>query len=264
MTAIYHLQPAKAPLLVSVPHAGTGVPRNIMRRLAPSARCLPDTDWHVDELWAGAIELGAGMLAARHSRYVIDLNRSPDDQPLYEGAGTGLVPMETFDGQPVYIGGAEPTAAEIDQRRQAYWQPYHDALRAELERIRSKHGYALLLDAHSIRDHVPRLFDGRLPHLNLGSNDGASASAGLISLAVDQLLEWAGFTRVLDGRLRGGYITRHYGRPAEAIHALQFEMAQSVYMSDSLPERDDARLEKARWLVNAFLERLMAWSPGHE
>ena len=172
---VFWLAEGDAPLLVSMPHIGTGLPQSIAERLTPLARQVSDTDWHVDRLYDFAAELGAHRLGATRSRYVIDLNRPPDDASLYPGqATTGLCPATDFDGVPLYQPGGQPDAAKVADRRQRYWQPYHDALADALARIVAKHGYALLYDAHSIRSRVPRLFDGELATLNIGTADGRS------------------------------------------------------------------------------------------
>lgn len=250
-----------SPLLVNVPHAGTEVPDDIAARLTGRARALPDTDWHVNRLVEWVPGLGASLLCARKSRYVIDLNRGRDDKPLYAGATTGLVPTELFDGDRVYCD-RDPDSEEVHARIERYWQPYHDKLHEALEAIRRRHGYALLFDVHSIRSTVPRLFDGRLPDLNLGTNDGRSCAPALQE-AVAELLAGAGeFSTVVNGRFKGGYITRHYGRPEAGVHALQLEIAQAAYMDESRPAQWDA--ERARPL-KAVLERLVGmlsqWRP---
>lgn len=258
----YRLVRGEGPLLVSVPHAGTRLPADLPQRLTPEARALPDTDWYVDELWSGAVGLGAGLLVAQYSRYVVDLNRSPDDRPLYPGAGTGLVPDLSFSGAPLYRDGAQPCREESRRRVAECWRPYHAALTNELKRLRRRHGFALLLDAHSIRSRVPRLFEGRLPDLNLGSFDGASAAPELIRLAGAHLRDWPDCSCVVDGRFKGGYITRHYGRPADGVHALQLEMAQSLYMQEDPPARDPRRMAAVQPLADAFVEVLLGWRPG--
>ena len=226
-----------APLLISMPHAGTHVPPAIAARLTPEARQVPDTDWHLPRLYDFAQALGASILVATHSRYVVDLNRPPDGTSLYPGQRvTGLCPVDTFDDRPLYANPADlPDEAEVAARRAAYWAPYHAQLRAELERLRAAHGVAVLWDAHSIRSVLPRFFEGRLPDLNLGTGDGISCDPVL----AEQLLAIAkaamGYTAVLNGRFTGGYITRHYGEPARNIHAVQLEMTQCSYMQEALP-----------------------------
>lgn len=261
MSEPYRLHRGERPLLVSVPHAGTELLPDLSGRLTPLARELPDTDWWIDQVWAGAPQLGASMLVANYSRYVIDLNRPPDDEALYAGPGSGLVPTATFDGEPLYLAENALGPEQVPLRLQRYWHPYHRALAAELERLRQIHGFVLLLDAHSIRSHVPRLFQGRLPDLNLGSFDGASASANLVQAAFRQLQGWPDCSSVLDGRFKGGFITRHYGRPAAGVHALQLEMAQQVYMQEFPPERDPGKLEKAQALAEDFMRLLLTWRP---
>lgn len=262
-TPLYTLVSGDTPLLVHVPHAGTRVPGDMAARFTGVAGGLPDTDWFVDRLYAFAVALGAGLMAATHSRYVIDLNRPPDDAALYATRGTGLVPLETFDGAPVYQQGAAPDAAEIASRHDSYWQPHHDALAAELSRLRRAHGHVVLLDAHSIRSQVPALFEGRLPDLNLGSNAGASADASLVAAAMDILSSDTRWSHVLDGRFKGGYITRHYGRPGNGMHALQLEMAQSVYMDEDARVTDEHRMQDIRGLLVRLLQALIDWQPAH-
>ncbi len=223
------------PLLVSMPHVGTHVPPAIAERFTDEARQVPDTDWHLERLYGFARAMGASVLAATHSRYVIDLNRPPDGASLYPGRSvTGLCPVDTFDDTPIYRPGAEPDDAEVAVRREALWRPYHGQLQRELDRMRRAHGAALLWDAHSIRSVLPRFFEGRLPDLNLGTADGASCAPELARelLAIGQA---GGCSAVLNGRFKGGYITRQYGRPREGVHAVQLEMAQSCYMQEALP-----------------------------
>ncbi|WP_280188757.1 N-formylglutamate deformylase [Delftia sp. PS-11] len=226
-----------APLLLSMPHAGTHVPPAIAARLTGEARQVPDTDWHLPLLYDFARDMGASILVATHSRYVVDLNRPPDGASLYPGQSvTGLCPVDTFDDTPLYADPADvPSDAEIAQRRDTFWAPYHAQLRAELDRLRALHGSVALWDAHSIRSVLPRFFEGKLPDLNLGTGQGSSCALPL----AEQLLQIArtapGHTSVLNGRFTGGYITRHYGQPQAGIHAVQLEMTQCSYMQEALP-----------------------------
>ena len=258
------LQRGDSAVLISVPHAGTVIPPDLLEQLSPVARHLPDTDWFVDRLYEWALPMGAGMLVAPLSRYVIDLNRPPDDAPLYDASATklltGLAPASTFSGLPVYRAGCEPDAAAIRQRVDAHWEPYHQLLREELARIKGLHGYAVLLDAHSIRSRCPLLFDGRLPDLNLGSKDGRSAASSLLASARSALSDER-FTLVTDGRFKGGYITRHYGTPGDGVHALQLEMAQCAYMHEELPAWDDALASPMQSVLRRLIETLLQWKP---
>lgn len=224
------------PLLVSIPHMGSHVPPDIAARLTPEGRESHDTDWHLDRLYAFARTMGASILMATHSRYVIDLNRPPDGASLYPGQSvTGLCPVDTFANAPLYANGLGPDALEIESRREALWHPYHQQLQAELQRLRQRHGVAVLWDAHSIRSVLPRFFAGKLPDFNLGTADGASCDPALAEHLLSIAQAIPGHTAVLNGRFKGGYITRHYGRPAERIHAVQLEMTQCCYMQESMP-----------------------------
>lgn len=236
---VFTLHRGGSPLVISMPHCGTGLLPGMAARLTDAARTLPDTDWHIPHLYDFAQRFDATIIAARLSRYVIDLNRPSSGESLYPGqATTGLCPTTLFDGGPLYHAGAEPDDAEIAGRVATCWQPYHDALDAELARVRETHGRALLWDAHSIRGTVPRLFDGRLPDLNLGTARGTSldpARHQRVMAALDTAAGAAGFTAVTDGRFVGGHITRHYGRPAAGVEAVQMELVQATYMDEDGP-----------------------------
>ena len=238
----YTLHRGSVPLLVSLPHEGTELPADIAARLTPAARRVPDTDWHVARLYAFARELGASVLVPRHSRYVVDLNRPPDNASLYPGQNTtGLCPLVRFSGEPVYQAGEEPQREEIAQRLAQYWRPYHDALATELARLRERHGRAVLWDGHSIRSELPFLFEGRLPDFNLGTAGGASCSPALQERLAAVLVRHPRYSHVVNGRFKGGYITRHYGAPAQGIDAIQLELAQCIYMDeDSFAWRDES------------------------
>lgn len=225
------------PLLISMPHVGTYVPPALAARLTDTARQVPDTDWHLERLYGFAEELGASLLIATHSRYVIDLNRDPSGASLYPGQSvTGLCPVDDFDDQPLYRNPQDmPLDAEIAERRDSLWQPYHQQLQTELARLQSLHGKAVLWDAHSIRSVLPRFFDGKLPDLNLGSGNGTSCDPALSAQLLAIAESAPGHTAVLNGRFKGGYITRQYGRPAQNLHAIQLEMTQCSYMQETMP-----------------------------
>ena len=262
MKPVFSFQHGSMPLLVSVPHAGTLVPADIRRNFTDAALQLPDTDWFVERLYHWVLDQGAGLLVANYSRYVIDLNRPPDDAALYSGPGTGLVPKKLFDGNSLYKVGSKPDVAELKQRLPLFWQPYHQKLVEELQLIKEQFGYAILLDAHSIRSEVPMLFEGTLPDLNLGSNAGTSADPGLISASFKALSRNTRYSTVLDGRFRGGYITRNYGKPHNNIHALQLEMAQSVYMYEETALYDQALAAEVSVVLREFTSTLLHWSPS--
>jgi N-formylglutamate deformylase len=225
------------PLLISMPHVGTHVPPALAARLTDKAQQVPDTDWHLERLYDFAVDLGASVLVATHSRYVIDLNRPPDGASLYPGQSvTGLCPVDDFDALPIYRDASDlPGEAEIAARRDAIWHPYHRQLEAELARLRAAHGTAVLWDAHSIRSVLPRFFEGKLTDLNLGSADGASCDPALSGALLSVAQGAKGYTAVLNGRFKGGHITRAHGRPADGVHAIQLEMTQCSYMQEALP-----------------------------
>jgi N-formylglutamate deformylase len=252
--------PGASPLIISVPHAGTAIPTELAPLLTPLALTLPDTDWHVAELYDFAPALGATMLIAQYSRYLIDLNRPPDDAALYEAAPrTGLCPIASFAGEPLYLTGNVALAAtEIARRRDLYWQPYHEALRTLIAQTRERYGYALLLDAHSIRSVVPRLFTGRLPDINVGTNKGSACTTALTEALRAQLAGQTRWSQIFDGRFTGGYITRHYGQPATNVHAVQLELAQCAYMDEASASYGAARAAPLRELLRSIVVTLLA------
>ncbi len=251
----FSLHRGSRPLLLSLPHDGTALPPELAARLTPSARRVPDTDWHVARLYEFAAGLGASVMVPKFSRYVVDLNRPADDAALYPGQNTtGLCPLRQFSGEPIYLAGAEPDPAEIRQRLSRYWRPYHEALAAELARLHAEHGRAVLWDGHSIRSVLPFLFEGRLPDFNLGTNGGASCGAELEARLAAVLAGQDSYSHVLNGRFKGGYITRHYGRPETGVQAIQLELAQYVYMDEDRFEYDAARAPAVQALIRRLLE----------
>ena len=260
---LYDIASGDSPLIVSVPHAGRHVPDAIALRLSAAARRVPDTDWHVDELYRFAPSTGATLIAATHSRYVVDLNRDPSGRVLYPGADNSeLCPTRTFGNEPVYRHGEEPAPVEVDARRATYFAPYHARLAAEIGRLRARHGYAILVDGHSIAAEVPRFFDGRLPDLNLGTSNGSSCDPAAQALAAGIVSSAAGFTHVVNGRFKGGYITRRYGIPDENVHALQLEMTQACYLDEGDPERyDAARATPLIGVLERLVVALAEWRP---
>lgn len=261
--SVLELHPGSIPLLISLPHDGTAIPEDIAAHMHDSARRVPDTDWHVATLYDFARELGASILVPRYSRYVIDLNRPPDGGALYPGrTETGLCPLIGFSGEPLYRDGHDPGADEVERRRQRYWQPYHDALQGELARLRQAHGRALLWEGHSIRSEVPMLFDGRLPDLNIGTADGASCRSDVLARITAVLAQQSHYSWVANGRFKGGYITRHYGRPDAAVDAVQLELAQITYMDERSQRYDAVRAGRLQQLLGRLLQVALDTWPG--
>ncbi|GGC05322.1 N-formylglutamate deformylase [Marinobacterium zhoushanense] len=260
MDKVLNFSRGELPLLISMPHPGIELTPAVAEGLVDEARNLADTDWHIPQLYDFAVDLGASVLSARYSRFVIDLNRPADDKPLYTTATTGLYPETLFDGRPLYRPDQTPSAGERARYLAEIWTPYHQQLQAELERLRTEFGYALLWDAHSIRSRVPRLFEGRLPDLNLGTNDGASCDPALTRRLVAVCERHPEYSHVLNGRFKGGHITRQYGDPARNIHAVQLELAQCNYMEEREPFAYDPTLAKptAR-LLKALLSETLEW-----
>ena len=261
----YRFRAGTSPLLVSMPHVGTAVAPDIAQDMTEAARQLPDTDWHVDRLYDFLGALGASVIAATQSRYVIDLNRAPDGRALYPGASnTELCPTTTFAEEPIYRPGAEPDADEIARRRKTVWEPYHRRLGEALKALRARHGIAFLWDAHSIRSEVPRFFEGRLPDLNIGTGGGESAAAELVTAVAAAAGASPHYSSVVDGRFKGGYITRNYGDPASGIHAIQLELSQITYMGEDPPFgfRED-RAAHIRPVLRSMLAAGLAWVHRH-
>ncbi|WP_206996733.1 N-formylglutamate deformylase [Trinickia mobilis] len=253
---IFSLHRGSLPLLISIPHLGTRIADDIAATMTAAAMRVDDCDWHLDRLYAFAKRLGASILSPTYARYVIDLNRPPDGANLYPGQDTtGLLPLDTFDKEPLYQAGREPDDAELARRRELYWRPYHEALAAELAALKARHGKVLLWEAHSIRSHVPRFFEGRLPDFNFGTADGASAAAGLAEALAAIVTGHGGYTAVANGRFKGGYITRRYGVPGDGIHAVQLELSQITYMEEQLPYSYDDTLAVK---IEPLLETLVA------
>ncbi|MCP3689221.1 MAG: N-formylglutamate deformylase [Gammaproteobacteria bacterium] len=224
-----------SPLLLAQPHGGTEVPEAILRRFNTTGQALADTDWHISELYAKLID-DVTIVSTPIHRYVVDANRSPADESLYPGQNTtGLCPTTNFGGAPIYLEAEEPGADEIHQRQLEFHQPYHDCLLQQLTRLHQKHGYAILYDCHSIRSTVPFLFDGILPDFNIGTNCSTTCSPEIESTVVECCASFSNFSHTVNGRFRGGWTTRHYGKPEQGYHAIQMELAQSTYMQETPP-----------------------------
>ncbi|MEQ8366235.1 N-formylglutamate deformylase [Yoonia vestfoldensis] len=252
-----------SPLVLGLPHTGTDIPAICRDHLNDRGRAIADTDWHIDTLYAGLVDNVTSVRTPIH-RYAIDVNRDPSGVSLYPGQNTtGLCPLTDFDGLPLYLDGQHPDAAEIDRRRAAYHVPYHTALAAELARVKAIHGFAVLYDCHSIRSHIPFLFDGTLPDFSIGTNQGTTCAPQIAKKTLDICEKAKGYTVTLNGRFKGGWTTRHYGRPAQNLHAIQMELAQSTYMIERAPWTyvDEIADQTRRHLQN-ILETLSDWRPS--
>ena len=257
----------EAPLLVSLPHTGTDIPPDIEDRLVSPWLARKDADWWIDRLYGFAASLGATTVRTAVSRTVVDVNRDPSGASLYPGqATTELCPTTTFDGEPLYRPGAALAPGEVEERRARWFDPYHAALDAEVARLKARHGRVVVYDCHSIRSIVPRLFDGRLPVFNIGTNGGASCAPALAE-DVAALCRGTGRSVVVDGRFRGGFITRRLGRPADGVHAIQMELACRAYLdepegavseADWPPPYDPAHAAPVRDALEAILRRCRA------
>jgi len=252
---------ADSPLVLGQPHTGTDIPADIAARLNDTGRAIADTDWHIHSLYAGLAD--ATTVRTTTHRYVIDANRDPSGVSLYPGQNTtGLCPLTDFDGQPIYQPGQEPDATEIERRRLAYHAPYHVALQAELARVKAIHGFAILYDCHSIRSHIPFLFDGALPDFNIGTNTGTTCDPSIEAATFGTCQAATGYTSILNGRFKGGWTTRHYGQPASGVHAIQMELAQSTYMQESPDWPYDApKADALRIHLKTILDTLTDWRP---
>ena len=260
---VFTLHRGRLPLLVSVPHAGTVIPEDQQARYVQRALAVEDTDWFLDALYGFVRDMGASLLVPRYSRYLIDLNRPPENVPMYPGVNnTELCPTRFFTGEPLYLDGQAPDAAEVAQRVQSHWRPYHDALRAELERLRAEHGHAVLFDGHSIKSELPWLFEGKLWDLNLGTANGQSCAPALRDALSQVLAAQQRYTHITDGRFKGGHITRHYGRPEQGIHAVQLEMCWCTYMHEAPPFAwDDERAAQVQPLLRLLVQAMLAFKP---
>jgi N-formylglutamate deformylase len=260
---IFALHRGRTPLLVSMPHVGTVIPDDLRPRLVERAGAVEDTDWHLEPLYDFVRDMGVSVIVPRHSRYVVDLNRPPENAPMYPGVNnTELCPTRFFSGDALYRPDAQPDEGEIARRLDRYWHPYHRALDAELARLEALHGHAVLFDAHSIKSELPWLFEGRLPDLNLGTANGTSCAPSLRNDLARVLESQSTYTQVVDGRFKGGHITRHHGRPAAGRHAVQLEMAWRCYMREAAPYAIDVeRAAVLQPLLRELMQTLLDWKP---
>jgi N-formylglutamate deformylase len=261
MTPVSVIQ-GSSPIVLGIPHTGTFVPDDIAAKLNDNGRLLADTDWHIDRLYDGLLA-GATTVTANFHRYVIDANRDPQGESLYPGQNTTtLVPLTDFDGHDIWD--VPPTSSDINARRQTFHAPYHAALEAELNRVRDLHGVAILYDCHSIRSNIPFLFEGTLPDLNIGTNSGATCAPQIEAVVHNLVGAAEDYSSVLNGRFKGGWTTRQYGRPTEGWHAVQMEIAQSAYLSAETDPwvYDNTRAARLRPLLADILNRLADTAKG--
>lgn len=257
---LFEIVRGDSPVVLAFPHTGTELPPAIRARLNGNGRLLADTDWHVDRLYAGLLK-DATVVRATFHRYVVDANRDPSGRSLYPGRNTtGLVPATDFDGKPIWNEGEEPSEADVAERLEAFHRPYHAALAAELERVRARHGVAVLYDCHSIRSRIPFLFDGKLPDFNIGTDGGRTCAGAIEAAAVEVCAAAGGYTHVLNGRFKGGWTVRHYGRPGSGVHAIQMELAQDTHLASEEPPfaYDAAKAERLRIHLERIVGRIEA------
>jgi N-formylglutamate deformylase len=255
MDTSYDLVTGSIGMLISMPHNGQLIPDRIASNMTPKGHQVPDTDWYMDKLYDFAQDLGISIIKPKYSRYVIDLNRNIDGINLYPGANsTELCPTTAFDLSPLYLTGQEPDEAEVQRRIDGYWQPYHQALKNTLAEMKARYGKVVLLDAHSILSKVPRFFEGQLPDFNFGSANGESCSAELINKVAQ--LDLSPYSTVVNGRFKGGYITRGYGRPADNIHAVQLELSQHTYMDEPSDQYNEEKAAKVKEKLQDFVQCL--------
>ncbi|NIB45047.1 N-formylglutamate deformylase [Pseudomaricurvus alkylphenolicus] len=261
---VYEFVQGDTPLLVSMPHVGALVPNDILERMTLDARRLPDTDWYVHKLYDFLREMGVSTIQANYSRYVVDLNRSADGESLYPGRSvTELCPTTLFNRQPIYRQDCAPSQEEVIKRTRRYWQPYHTKLKQELARIKDHHGYALLWDAHSIRSEVPRFFDGKLPDFNWGTASGDSCDAALTEALLKTTAKDGIYSSVLNGRFKGGFITRDNGSPPDGIQAIQLELSQATYMADEeTHEYCEDKANQVKTLLIELVGEMLIYKPS--
>ncbi len=256
--AVFEVKQGTSPVILGFPHTGTDVPADIWERLNETGRLLADTDWHIHHLYDGLLDNPTVVRATFH-RYVLDANRDPAGTSLYPGQNTtGLIPETDFDGRPIWKTGAEPTEADIAERLRTYHAPYHAALAAEIERVKAIHGVVVLYDCHSIRSHISFLFDGKLPDFNIGTDMGKTCDPAIEQATVAIAAAATGYDSILNGRFKGGWTTRHYGRPETGVHAIQMELAQSTHLTTEASPfaYDDAKADKLRIHLKSILTRI--------
>ncbi|MDP7592782.1 MAG: N-formylglutamate deformylase [Litorilituus sp.] len=256
MDSSYTLTTGNIGVLISMPHNGQLIPKNITETMTSTARNVPDTDWYMDKLYDFANTMGAYIISPKYSRYVIDLNRSSHGKALYTNANnTELCPTTAFDLSSLYLPNKQPSSQEISERISCYWQPYHQELTNTLAHLKQKYHKVVLLDAHSILSKVPRFFEGKLPDFNFGSADGISCDEKLMQKVMQ--LDLSPYTSISNGRFKGGYITRAYGAPKENVHAIQLELSQHTYMDEPSDNYNEQKASQVKLKLKAIVQCLI-------
>ena len=256
--SVVEVRRGNSPVIIGLPHTGTLVPQDVASRLNENGRLLADTDWHIERLYDGLLADATYVRATFH-RYVIDANRDPAGKSLYPGQNTtGLIPLTDFDGKSIWMPGQDPTDVDIAVRLARFHRPYHQAFEAEIARVKALHGVAVIYDCHSIRSLIPYLFEGRLPDFNIGTDNGATCDPAIEAITRSLASQADGFTSILNGRFKGGWTTRHYGKPETGVHAIQMELAQSSHLSTEAPPfaYDEGKAAKMRVHLRAILQAI--------
>jgi formiminoglutamase len=264
MTTTHEIREGTSPIILGFPHTGTEVPPEIWARLNHNGKLLADTDWHIHNLYDGLLD-GITTVRATFHRYVIDANRDPQGISLYPGQNTtGLIPETDFDGKAIWNDDQAPDETDIAKRLRDFHAPYHAALAAEIERVKAIHGVAILYDCHSIRSHIPFLFESKLPDFNIGTDMGKTCDSAIEQAAVAVTSAAAGYDSVLNGRFKGGWTTRHYANPEHGVHVIQMELAQSTHLATEAPPfaYDAAKAERLRVHLKDILVRLAEIAPS--
>jgi N-formylglutamate deformylase len=255
-----HKSPGKpAPILLSIPHCGTAFPKELINEYEPELyKEQDDTDWFVDQLYDFANAMGITTISAVYSRWVIDLNRHPENRDLYSDGRliTGLCPVTNFLGNAIYKDGRKSIAEdEIQRRLAAYYLPYHQKIAEHLMALKERFGQVLLWDCHSIRKSLPALHKEPFSDLIISDADGQSSAAKLSDTAFLHLSS-STYSVKRNYPFKGGYITRHFGKPKENQHAIQLEMSKNVYMDDLEKTYVDKKAQKIQTLLKSTLEKL--------
>ena len=256
----FHYKSGNKPLLISMPHNASLIPEDVISMMTGEGRSSSDTDWFVERLYDFAGDLGVHTVKPEWSRYYIDLNRDPSGNELYRGAdNTELCPTSDFASKPIYLPGSEPEQQQVEHRLEQAWKPYHQCIEDTLSDMVQEFGYAILFDAHSIRSQVPRFFEGHLPDFNYGNREGKSCSESLLHCI--ESLDYRPWSKVINGRFKGGYITSHYGDPDNGIHAIQLELSQVTYLDETDMSWDDLKANKVKFQLQMVIETLLEWRP---